>query len=64
MLDPSLVARLRVKGPGYAIHVDDGVPRVYELDHNNETAVCGWSEVDWDLSDEEIAEWIDGRECE
>jgi len=64
MIDPDTVSRLRVKGPGYAIHVDSGVASVYWLDHNNETSVCSYGEVDWDLSDEEIAEWIDGRECE
>jgi len=61
MIDPDTVSRLRAKGPGYAIHRDDNVDRVYELDHNNQTAICGWSEVDWDWSDEEIAAWAEGR---
>jgi len=64
MLDRDLVARLRAAGTGNAIHVDDDVASVYTLYHRNETSVCSYDEVDWDLSDEEIAQWVDGRECE
>jgi hypothetical protein len=47
-----------------AIHVEDDGIWVGPLDHCCESSVCSFQEVDWDLSDEEIAEWINNREVE
>jgi hypothetical protein len=44
-----------------ALHDDEGCVTMYEIDHNNQTIVASYGEIDWSWSYEEIADWINQR---